>query len=56
MLRGLTGAPWSWGKDLAQRLFPMRETPPETWKELYDRWWITPAVGNSRRHDLIRAY
>jgi hypothetical protein len=56
MERGLTRAPWSWPKVLAQRLFPMRETLPEAWKEMYDRTWITPAVGNNRRHALVRAY
>jgi transposase-like protein len=56
MERGLTGAPWSWGKVLAQRLFPTRATLPAAWKELYERSWNTPAVGNNRRHALARAY
>jgi hypothetical protein len=56
MYRGLASEPWSWDKVLAQRLFATRAPLPATWQELYDRLWITPAVGNNRRHTLARAY
>ncbi len=56
MQRGLTDSPWSWGRVLAQRLFATRTKLPAVWQELYDRLWITPAVGNNRRHSLLRAY
>jgi hypothetical protein len=34
MALGLTAAPWSWLKVLAQRLFPTREPLPDTWRWL----------------------
>ena len=56
MRRGLADAPWSWDRVLAQRLFPTRTRLSATWQEIYDRLWITPAVGRNRRHSLLRAY
>ena len=34
MARGLATAPWSWPRVLAERLFPEREAPPESWRAL----------------------
>ena len=56
MVRGIANAPWSWAKVLAQRLFATRTELPAVWKELYDRLWVTPAVGHNRQHSLVRAY
>jgi len=56
MLRGLTPQPWTWSRVLAQRLFPTRTRLSSTWQEIYDRLWITPAVGHNRAHNLRRAY
>lgn len=56
MRRGLAASPWTWGKVLSQRLFATRIALPTVWKELYDRSWVTPAVGNNRRHSLVKAY
>ncbi len=56
MRRGLTDAPWSWERVLAQRLFPTRTRLSATWQEIYDRLWVTPAVGHNREHALLRAY
>ncbi len=53
---GLVRSPWSWEKVLAQRLFVTRSHPPAAWREIYDRLWITPAVGRNRPHALRRAY
>ena len=56
MRRGLAKTPWSWEKVLAQRLFVTRTKLPAVWHELYNRLWITPAVGRNRPHSLVRAY
>jgi hypothetical protein len=56
MRRGLVTSPWTWDTVLAQRLFVTRTSLPAVWQELYDRLWITPAVGHNRTHSLLRAY
>ena len=56
MVLNLAHEPWSWRRVLAQRLFPSRIAVPEPWMQLYRREWVTPAVGNNRRHDLRHAF
>ena len=56
MQRGLARSPWSWDQVLAQRLFVTRTELPAAWQEIYDRLWVTPAVGHNRPHSLLRAY
>jgi transposase-like protein len=53
---GLARTAWNWEKILSERFFATRMELPRVWKELYDRLWVTPAVGNNRRHELARAY
>jgi hypothetical protein len=37
MALGLATAPWSWRRVLAARLFPERESLPESWRPLLSR-------------------
>src|SRR5262245_28162403 len=53
---GIADGPWSWGRVLAQRLFPGRVSLPEGWKKVYVRGWITPQVGRNRAHSLKHAF
>jgi transposase-like protein len=56
MAVGLTNEPWSWGRVLAQRLFPWRCRVPESWRKIYCRELTTPAVGRNQRHRLVNAF
>jgi hypothetical protein len=53
---GLTAGPWTWGRVLARRLFPGRQSIPETWELLYRRGWETPILGSNAIHDLVNAF
>ena len=50
MAIGLTDAPWSWRKLLAQRLFPAREPVPDAWLAIYRRTWNGASPRFSRKH------
>ena len=56
MAIGLTRAPWSWARVLAQRLFPSRVRVPESWMQIYRRQIITPQVGRNVEHTLAQAF
>ena len=56
MRLGLTPRRWSWGDVLSRRRFPERIRLPEGWRRIYQRGWITPAVGRNLRHELRHAY
>jgi len=56
MALGMTDAPWSWSKVLAQRLFPARLDLPPAWQTIYRRQITTAAVGRNTRHTLIHAF
>ncbi len=53
---GLAAERWSWKRLLAQRLFPSRLDVPDAWMRIYRREWTIPALGNTTRHTLKRAY
>jgi transposase-like protein len=52
----LTARRWTWGDVLARRRFPERVCWPEGWRRIYQRGWITPAVGRNQRHELRHAF
>ena len=55
MRLGLTGKPWSWPRVFAQRLFPSRVRPPESWTKVYRRDWDEAEDVRYRRHRLKNA-
>ena len=56
MRAGVASRRWSWGDVLARRRFPRRVRLPEGWSRIYERGWITPAVGHNSVHQLRHAY
>lgn len=56
MRLGLAREPWSWRRLLAKRLFPVRESLPPAWRDLYRRTWTTPFFPNNTLHRLRQAY
>jgi len=56
MRLGLTDRPQGWSAIFARRLFPRRIRLPDGWMKIYQRLWITPAVGRNQQHDLLQAF
>ena len=48
MQLGLADRRWSWTRVLSQRLFPTRETTPESWRRIYGRTWTTGPVHSAK--------
>jgi hypothetical protein len=56
MRKHLTDERWTWERFFARRLFPDRLPVPPSWREIYRRNWITPALRTNTRHDLRLAF
>jgi transposase-like protein len=52
---GLVDRPWSWGRVLAQRLFPWRLRLSDSWRAIYRREILTPSLGPNAPHALVNA-
>jgi transposase-like protein len=55
MRLGLTDRAWSWGRVLAQRLFPWRLRLSDSWRAIYRRQILTPSIGVNAPHALVNA-
>ena len=53
---GLADAPWTWGRVMARRLFPVRQPVPPLWDLLYRRQWETPVLPRNATHDAALAF